>query len=148
MGKKSNESKRWLMLNKRREKKLFSFGMTWGWVSNDGNFIFGWTIPSKENQFNTVCKLQYDNVFPQLKTVGCDFNILINSVYYHDDLNRRNHHIWTVVGVFRYEMRWAPAAEWSSVSSLCWVTGWVWERERERERLVSRLTNKAADLRA
>ncbi len=37
------------------EQRSSKFGTAWGWVINDGIFIFGWTIPSKTIWYCTSC---------------------------------------------------------------------------------------------
>ncbi len=38
-------SSRYLPLCLAEQRNSYRFGTTWGWVINDSNFIFGWTIP-------------------------------------------------------------------------------------------------------
>ncbi len=36
---------KYLNLCSKYKQRSYGFGMTWGWVINDRNFIFGWSIP-------------------------------------------------------------------------------------------------------
>ncbi len=46
---------KYLNLHSKDEGRSYGFGMTWGWVNNDGIFIFGWKSTLK--YFKNACKI-------------------------------------------------------------------------------------------